>query len=266
MLGPAWQGVVLAGGFTTYLDRSYRVEIADTLTLGGSQQAVTDILTSDGGITDVRLAAARRFGRIAIGAGLHLLTGSSRSRAQRIFSDSSTYNSSFESDEIAYTGMGYSASALLRVLPGLFVTGYVRSDTRLTSDVRSTTVATHELPVTVGGAVRWQPAPAASFAASMTRRSWADAADTGAFNTTSWSAGAELGPRRSPLRLGVRGGDLPFGPGSRAPREFAVAAGSSLTLGGGRGIIDFTFERLRRTGSGLTETGWTALLGLTVQP
>jgi hypothetical protein len=39
-----------------------------------------------------------------------------------------------------------------------------------------------------------------------------------------------------------------------------------LTLAGGRGVIDLTLERLRRTGGGLTETGWSVLVGLTVRP
>jgi hypothetical protein len=263
--GPLWHGVVLAGGFATYLDRSYRVAIADTIILGGSQQAVTDKLSSDGGVTDVRLVAAKRLGRVALGAGFHLLTGSARVLAQRSFTDTSVYRSVTQTDEIAFTGMGYSASAMVTVTRGLAVTGYWRTDTRLTSQVRTATVAVNDLPVTIGGGVRWQPAPEAGFAAAVTHRSWASAADSGAFNTTSWSAGAQLGSGGRPFRLGVRGGDLPFGPG-RAPREFAVAAGTGLTLADGRGVIDVTLERLRRTGGGLTETGWSVLVGLTVRP
>jgi hypothetical protein len=263
--GPLWHGVVLAGGFTTYLDRSYRVVISDTITLGGSGQAVTDNLSSDGGVTDIRVVAARRVGRIALGAGFHLLTGSARVVAQRLFTDTSAYRSVTQADEIAFTGMGASASAMVTVARGLAVTVYGRSDTRLTSQVRAATVAINDLPITIGGGVRWQPAPAASFAAAVTHRSWASAADSGAFNTTSWSAGAQLGSGGRAFRVGVRGGDLPFGPG-RAPREFAVAAGTGLTLAGGRGIIDLTLERLRRTGGGLTETGWSVLVGLTVRP
>jgi hypothetical protein len=263
--GPLWHGFVLAGGFATYLDRSYRVVIADTITLAGSQQAVTDLLSSDGGVTDIRLVAAKRLGRVALGVGLHLLTGSARVVAQRSFTDTSAYRSVTQADEIAFTGMGYSASTLVTVTPGLAVMGFWRSDTRLTSQVRTATVSVNDLPVTIGGGVRWQPAPEAAFAAAVTHRSWASAVDSGAFNTTSWSVGAQLGSGRRPFRLGVRGGDLPFGPG-RAPREFAVAAGTGLTLADGRGVIDVTLERLRRTGGGLTETGWSVLVGLTVRP
>ncbi len=265
VLGTLGHGVVVGGGFTTYLDRSYKVTIADTITLGGSGQAVTDILASDGGVTDVRFVVARRWGRLALGGGYHLLTGSTRVAAVRTFTDTSTYRGVAESDEIAYHGAGYSASALL-TLPHVSITGFWRTDARLTSEVGGATVAVNDLPRTVGGAIRWQPAPDVTFAGSMLRRSWAVAADSNAYNTTSWSAGADVRLGGVPLRFGVRGGDLPFGPGGHAPSERAVAVGSGLTLSQGRAIIDFALERLRRRSAGLTETGWTALVGLTVRP
>jgi hypothetical protein len=264
VLGSLGHGVVAGGGFTTYLDRSYRVTISDTITLGGSGQAVTDELASDGGVTDARIILARRFERLALGAGYHLLTGSTRVDAVRRFSDTSTYRGVSQSDEIAYHGAGFSASALV-TLPHLWLAGFWRSDTRLTSEVQRTTVTENDLPQTVGGAIRWQPAPDVNFAASLLRRSWASAADSNAYNTTSWSAGADI-RLGLPVRFGARGGDLPFGPGGKAPREFAVAVGSGLTVSQGRAVIDFAVERLRRTTTGLTETGWTFLVGLTLRP
>jgi hypothetical protein len=217
VMGSLGYGIVLGGGFTTYLDRSYKVTITDTITLGGSGQAVTDDLASDGGITDVRLAVARRWGRLSLGAGFHLLAGSTRVYAVRTFSDTSAYRGVSESDEIAYHGVGYSASAVLAINARLAVTGFWRTDTRLASEVGAITTAVNELPQVVGGAIRWAPAPDLNFAGSVLRRSWAVAADSNAYNTTSWSAGAEVRLAGVPLRFGARGGDLPFGPGGRAP-------------------------------------------------
>jgi hypothetical protein len=264
--GPLWHGVVLAGGFSTYLDRSYRVRIADTLLLGGSPQAITDELSSDGGVTDIRLVAARRFGPLALGAGFHLLSGSSRLEAIRTFTDTSTYKGALQTEEVAFSGAGVSGSAMLRVRRGLTLAAYVRSDGRLTAEVRGTTVSRADLPATVGMAVAWLPAPDARFAASLSHSSWGRASDSGAFNTTSWSAGTELGSALHPLRFGVRSAQLPFGPGQSAPRELAIAGGFGITVAHGLGVVDFALERLRRTGSGLTETGWTALVGLTLRP
>jgi hypothetical protein len=196
---------------------------------------------------------------------VHLLSGSSRFAFVRAFSDTSSYSGVSQSGEIAYRGSGISASAILTLGRGLEVAGFWRSDSRLRSEENGVGVASSDLPTTLGGALRWQPAPEATLAASLTRRTWASSADSNAYNTTSWAAGAEFG-RVLPLRLGVHGGDLPFGPGGVAPREFAFALGTGRAFAAGRGIIDVTLERLRRTGAGLTETGWTALLGVTVRP
>jgi len=263
--GPAWSHIVLAAAFSTYLDRSYHVVINDTITLGGSSQAISDDLSADGGVTDMRFVAARRFGHLALGAGLHLLAGSSRFQFTRSFSDTSTYGQASQAGEVAFRGSGLSASAILAVGSHLQVAALYRSDSHLRGEENGTVVARNDLPTTVGGALLWQPAPEASLAVSLLRRSWATAADSNAYNTTSWSAGAEFG-RAIPLRVGVRGGDLPFGPGGQTPREFAFAFGTGRTFAGARGIIDVTLERLRRTGAGLTETGWTALLSVAVRP
>jgi hypothetical protein len=264
--GPTWSGVTMGAGVSTYLDRSYRVVIRDSVTLGGSSQAVTDALSSDGGVTDLRFVVARRFGPVDVGIGYHLLGGSSRFDVRREFADTSRYGTVEQTGEVAYRGSGYSGSVIVRLGRSVRLAGFARGDTRLNTEENAVSVAKNDLPLTVGGAIHWQPAPEASVAASLMRRSWSTATDSGAFNTTSWSVGAEIGSRRLPLRLGVRGGDLPFGPAATAPREFAFAVGSGFQLSQGRGIIDLTLERLRRTGSGLTETAWTVLVGMTVRP
>src|SRR2546422_11193132 len=69
-----------------------------------------------------------------------------------------------------------------------------------------------------------------------------------------------------PIRLGVRGGQLPFGPGTKAPTEFAASAGTGRAFAQGRALIDLGVERLERRGGILTERVWTALVGLTVRP
>src|SRR5437773_3169794 len=54
--GPVTRRIVVGGGFSTYLDRSFGVIIQDTVNLRGVLQPVTDEITSDGAITDLRLA------------------------------------------------------------------------------------------------------------------------------------------------------------------------------------------------------------------
>jgi len=263
--GRVHRRLAIAAGFTTYLDRSWDVTQRDSVLLRGTLARYTDEVTSDGSIADLRLAAASRLSRrIAVGAGLHLLSGSTRETAERRFDDT-TFHTVQQLAEVRYSGIGVSGSLLLGVAPGLSVTGWARADNRLRARVADTTSAETDLPRMAGGGILLAPSPSARFAASVAWRGWARAG-AGAFDTWSWSAGTEIGSGRMPLRFGVRGGQMPFGPGPTAPTEFAAAAGTGRAFAQGRALLDVGVERLERRGGGLTERVWTALVGLTVRP
>ena len=263
--GPVARRVTVGGGFASYLDKTYEITLQDTLTLRGAPVPVTDDVASDGGVSDLRLSAASRLGsRVAVGLGAHVLVGSTRITVRRTFSDT-TYRTSLQVDEVRYDGFGVSGSVLLDPLSTLRIAAFARSDGRLRTRVESALVTETNLPTTVGAALRWAPSPSARLAAGVTRRSWGDAG-AGAFNTVDWSAGLEIGSLTRPLRFGVRGGQLPFGPGPRAPTEWGVAAGTGFGFAAGHGLLDFGIERLERKGAGATERVWTLLAGLTVRP
>jgi hypothetical protein len=259
------QRLAIAAGFTTYLDRSWDVTLRDSVLLRGTLQRYTDEITSDGSVADLRLAAASRLSsRIAVGAGLHLLAGSTRETAERRFDDTS-FHAVQQLAEVRYSGIGVSGSLLLGIAPGLSVIGWARADNRLRATVADTTSAETDLPRMAGGGLLVSPSRSVRFAGSVAWRGWARAG-AGAFDTWSWSAGAEIGSGRMPLRFGVRGGQLPFGPGPTAPTEFAAAAGTGRAFAQGRALLDLGVERLERRGGGLTERVWTALVGITVRP
>jgi hypothetical protein len=238
--------LVVSLGFASYLDRSYDVVTRDSVVLNGAQVPYNDETASDGGVTDVRLAAASRLGaRFAVGLGIHALTGSARITATRTFDDTITYATVRDTEIVRYTGLGVSASARLDVTPHVAMVGFARTDTRC-------------------GALRLVLSPSLRVAGSVTWRDWSSAGPD-AYNTLNWSAGAELGGRSGGLRLGARGGQLPFGPGGSAPSEWGVSAGMGRSFAGGHGILDLGAERLTRSGAGLTEHVWTLLVGLTVQ-
>jgi hypothetical protein len=257
--------LALAAGFTTYLDKSWDVQLRDSSLLRGALQHYTDEFTSDGSVADLRLAAASRLTRrIAIGAGIHLLSGSARETAERRFDDT-TFHTVQQLAEVRYSGLGFSGSILIGVLPGLSVAGWARSDGRLRAKAGDTTSALTDLPRGAGGGVLLALSPNVRLGGSVAWRSWSRTGP-GAFNTWSWASGAEIGSGRMPLRFGVRGGQLPFGPGTVAPTEFAAAAGTGRTFAQGRASMDLGVERLERRGTGLTERVWTVLLGITVRP
>ncbi|HEV2750954.1 MAG TPA: hypothetical protein VGV12_10575 [Gemmatimonadales bacterium] len=257
--------LAVAAGFTTYLDKSWDVTERDSTLLRGTLERYTDELTSDGSVADLRLAAASRLTRrIAIGAGIHLLAGSTRETAERRFDDT-TFHTVRQLAEVRYSGFGVSGSILIGVAPGLSLAGWARSDGRLRAKAGDTTTALTDLPRGAGGGLLFAPSPKVKIGGSVAWRSWSRTGP-GAFNTWSWSGGAEIGSGRMPLRLGVRGGQLPFGPGTTAPTEVAATAGTGRTFAQGRASLDLGVERLERRGTGLTERIWTVLVGITVRP
>ena len=252
-------------GFTTYLDKTWDVGRRDSMLLRGEEERYLDEVTSDGSVSDLRLALASRLSRrIAIGGGVHVLAGSTRMTAARRFDDS-TFHTVQQVAEVRYDGFGVSGSVLIGVTRWLALAGWVRSDNRLRAKVADTTSAMTDLPVMAGGGVQFLPSPSARFAASVARRSWSRAG-AGAFDTWGWSAGAEFGSRSMPIRFGARGGTLPFGPGATAPTEVAGSVGTGRAFAQGRALVDLGLERLERRGGGLTERVWTVLVGLTVRP
>ncbi|MGH7644768.1 MAG: hypothetical protein ACREMR_04190 [Gemmatimonadales bacterium] len=259
------RGWVGSLGFSTYLDRSYRVVIRGDTILRGQPEPFTDDLSSEGAVTDVRLALARRLGRrLAIGAGFHLLVGSTREQVSRDFENPS-YATSAQRTEVFYNGLGATASLMADPLAGVRLAGWLRSDSRLTTETEDAEVARNDLPVQAGAAVHWQPRPFSRFAASVAWSGWSVSAPD-AFDTFNWSVGAEVGGSSLPLRLGVRGGRLPFGPGAEAPTELGAAIGTGLRVARGRGTLDLGVEYLRREGPGLTERVWTVMLGVGIRP
>src|SRR5207245_11209719 len=243
--------LVISGGFTTYLDRSGDVTLRDSTVLRGELERYRDEITSDGSVGDLRLAAAGRWSRrLALGAGIHILAGSTRMTAERRFDDS-TFHAVGQVAEVRYDGFGVSGSVLIGVAPGLTIAGWARSDNRLRAKVADTTSAVTDLPRMAGGGILFAPSPNARVAASVAWRAWSRAG-TGAFDTWNWSAGMEFGSRRMPIRLGGRGGQMPFGPGTKAPTEVAGSLGTGRAFAQGRAFIDVGLERLERRGGGLT--------------
>jgi hypothetical protein len=256
--------LVVAGGFGAYLDRTYRTALRDSALIRGEMEAYTDIIASDGGVSDVRLAGAWRLGsRVAAGAAFHLLAGATRSSAQRTFDDSAAYEGAFEVTDVQHTGMGVSGGVLLDVLPSVRIALWGRSDSELRVSVEDVETARYGLPTTVGGGLRWTLSPELRLAALVSQHTWADA---GGRNTVEWAVGAEGGAASTPGRVGIRGATLPFGPAGIKPTEFAVAAGFARAFSEGRARIDLAVERITRSGGDLRENVWSVLLGFSLQP
>lgn len=257
--------VRVGAGFATYLDRSYVVVRRDSLLLRGIQQPFTDELKSDGNVTDLRLAiAGRPTRRIAIGGAVHLLTGSTQEEVRRRWDDSLTYRNTFELENVEYTGVGVSVSALVAVTARVRVAGWYRSDGTLTTKARGASVATDELPTQLGAGVEWRPRGVLRVAGTVRWAGWGVA--RGGHDTFGWAVGAEAGSQSLPVRIGVRRDQMAFGPGGDAPTELGFTAGLGKAFGQGRARFEFALERVLRSGVELDERLWTMQIGLVVQP
>ena len=167
---------VVGGGFATYLDQSYDVVTRDSVLLRGVMVPFTDDFASDGGISDLRVAAAARLGpTLAVGLGLHVMTGSARVTATRTFGDSNVYATVRDSQLVRQTGFGVSASARVNLPPALSIIGFVRGDGHFNTKVDDKDAGETDLPNMAGGAVRLTLSPIASIrpkrAAAATRTS-----------------------------------------------------------------------------------------------
>lgn len=275
----------VGASFTNYTDRDFAVASTDTLLLRGEDVVVHDTLTSRGGISDLRLAAAWRRPGTAIGAALHVITGSARVSLARAFEDSA-YAPIGQRAEISYAGVGVSLGATRVLRPNLALAAFVRADGSVDVDRDSTSVGSVNLPVTVGGGVRWRPMSRLDAAASVVGRTWSAADDdiralggTGADNTLEVSGGFEWTrnprtPATLPLRVGAHTRTLAFRTeaGSQ-PSERGVSLGTGMAFARDpqtfvpRAQVDLSVSHLWRSAEGgYSETAWLIAVGVNVRP
>jgi len=275
--------LALSFSYSTYADRDFTTASSGTLSPRGIPVAFTDTLTSRGGISDLRLAGGWQLTpRIAVGAGVHFLTGSNRLNTRRVFEDS-LFIPALQRAELAYQAIGVSAGVLVTPTAGLSLAGAVRKDGALSIERDSAAAGDVDLPLTLMGGARFRVRSRIDLSAQVSHRGW-DVADSGlrangavgARSTIDVSGGIELinDPRRPgdrPIRIGVRYATLPFLlADTDQPSEWGVSIGSGLRFRPGTdsrdvGGIDVALERIQRSqGSNYSESAWILSVGLSI--
>jgi hypothetical protein len=264
--------------YSIYTERSYDVETTDTVSIRGADVEVKDRLKSDGGIADVRFAVAWTLGpRFEVGAGVHLLSGSTRERLQRVFSDP-VYMPVSQRGDVDYTGWGLSFGAVATPLRTLRVGAVVRRDSRLSVNDALLPALEIQLPWSIAAGATLAPTRLLRLSVTAQHRSWSGAQDdvpewveVTVFDTWEVGSGLEIGgpdvgASRFPLRVGFRYAQLPFSPNASQPREIGLSAGSGVLFASNRAFFEFSLERVLRDGGGATERAWQLALGLTLRP
>lgn len=271
----------MAGSVTAsvYTDRTFGLAVQDTLMLRGAPVVAYDTVFSRGGVSDLRIAAAYGLGRqVAVGLGLHLLTGSNRFDSRRRHSDSA-YAPVRIVSELSFAGVGVSAGAVVEAAPGLQLSAFARLDGDLSIDKDATDLGDLSLPRTLGGGLQWAPSRRFAVAGHVMAQTWSrldqeikDREGVGAVNTVRVAGGLEWvrdasAAGRFPIRLGFRWDQLPFPPveGAGAGRELAIALGSGFRFSGGRGSLDMALERVWREEGSFRERAFALKLGVGIR-
>ncbi len=270
----------VSGSFGSYTDRDFGFVTTDSTPVNGQPVGFRDSLESRGGTSDFRLALGYRNGNIlAVGLGLHFITGSNRFFLSRIFDDS-LFAPVRQRSELAYNAIGMSLGAVYHPIEPLLISALVRKDGSMNVDRDSLQAYTYELPWTLAGGAQYQIKGRGTVSAEVTYTTWANAnqellsnGGTGAENALDAALGVELTtsrptPSKFPLRLGLRSRKLPFPltPGVQ-PSEFSVAIGTGGRFAKGHAAADVALQRLWRSDdNGFSEDAWVLTLGLTLKP
>jgi hypothetical protein len=275
---PAGQRIVVGVSVSEYLDRTWSVSTAHDSTLRDSTVTLTDVASSTGGVTDLRLGAAYRITpSFVVGVAIHGLAGSTKLSVQRSFSDSGFigYEDVATTD---FSGVGVSLGAQGRLGDHFAVAGAVRLNSRLTAQADNGATARIAMPAEFSGSVMFAPARGFGFAATVGYQTWARAAGdllaAGQDRSRSvWNValGSEIDAftflgQRVPVRLGYRWRQLPFPVAGSALSEHAFSGGLGITLAGGRATLDAGVDVGSRTAGGATEKFTTGFVGVIVRP
>jgi hypothetical protein len=274
---PLWVGL----SYSNYTTRDYSLVFPATVVLRGLPVAVNDTIESRGGINDLQLAVAYRpAARLAIGVGAHIFTGINRLDVHRVFADSA-YLASRQSSELSFAGFGVSLGILGQLSRSLTLGLLARADGHVSIQEDSLPNQQRvDLPITLGGALRWQPSRKLTLAGQVLAHNWSRANDdivsnggVGSVNTVEAAGGLEFTPdprrpQRRPLRLGFRYAKLPFplAAGTTA-KEYGVTAGTGYSFAADRAALDLSLERIWRSQDAqFSERAWLLTVGVTVRP
>jgi hypothetical protein len=271
-IGSRW---MIGFSSSTLLDRSW--ETTNELLIGQLPDTATAITTfrTAGAMNDVRVAGAYRLAQsFQIGIGVHALTGESRTERQLIVSDSAQYIPALERRSFSYSGNAVSVGATWRPAPALNIGASARMGGTVDAESNDTTVSTADYPTRAGASLEFTGIRGLTLGARLGWVAWSKLEPlslTDAPVRDTWDYGLGLEGRGPsvfgadlPLRAGYARRTLPYGPPDGSDvTESAISGGLGIPVAGGRGMLDFSVERLIRDAPGdVSERGWVVGLGM----
>ncbi|HXC24896.1 MAG TPA: hypothetical protein VNU46_03200 [Gemmatimonadaceae bacterium] len=267
---------------STFLDRTWQTQASSVENIGPDTVTRTQILRSEGGITDVRLALAYAINsRIRIGIGGHGYSGSDRIALTQQFADTLDFRDFSETTSLRYAGNAVSGGVEVDLLPSLSLSVSGRAGGTLRMYTGDTLLSTGRVPNHYAGSLTFQGIPGTLLAVRVAHDQWSSlsslsvdttATRSQAIDANDVSAGVEsngphLGDQQIAIRLGVRVRTLPFDLGMTPIHETSFGGGLGIPLAQNHAVIDLALLHSDRHGvSGISESAYNFSIGLSVRP
>lgn len=272
-----YRRVTVAASASTFLDRTYRNVYSDSQDIGGETVPSTLIATSNGAMTDARVAASWWVKEsFQVGASVHALVGENRTTFGRSFPDSTGIGGFTQLSTLTFSGKALTIGAVYYPMKGLVLGGSIRRGGSLDAYQDSKVLATADAPDRMGLTVAWTGIPNTTLAARFERTNWSDMQSLGGpqmstFDANDLGLGVEVvGPRvagaPSYTRFGFRSRTLPFGVNGDQVSERSVSGGVSVPFARGRAQVDLALQRATRAAAGADEKAWFVSIGLGIRP
>ncbi len=272
----------MAVGISTHslLDRTWATTIRSGQRLGPDSVLFTESNRSSGAINETRLTVgwAALNGKIALGAGLHLVTGENRLNLRRQFDDSLRYGTLNRDLTLAYSGRGVSGGVILQPVRWFSLAASARQGGGIDLRIEDTLKTSASVPNRFGFAARLDAIPGLSLMATADRATWSRLNGLGSVQSAArdaweYGVGAEFFTTRArritdwSYSAGYRTRELPFAAGGSGVDEKLLSAGVAMPLARGRASVDIGALRVTREATGsVSEKAWQLSVGLTVRP
>jgi hypothetical protein len=276
---------------STFLDRTWSSVTETQQDIGGTIVDATELFSSNGGITDFRLALAYTASpRFQIGLGGHVFSGENRITIEQRFPDTVAFSGTRQTSDISYSALGASAGVVWRPVTSLGLGASVRVGGDMESQAGDSVLSSAQLPLRYGFGVTYSGISGVSLAARANFDEWSAmqplrraGSSMRAFDSWDYGVGADVtGPtisrRNIALRVGARYRGLPFGVGSGVAgveskvNELSFSGGFGIPLGVGRSRLDVGVVRATRkseqetTLNASSERAYIFSLGVRVRP
>lgn len=276
---------------STFLDRTWSSGSEIQQDIGGTVVDAVESFTSNGGITDFRVALAYSATRLfQVGVAGHVFSGENSILIEQRFPDTVTFSGTVQRSQIGYSGLAASTGIILRPSTKLGLGASVRVGGDIESYSGDVAISKAKVPLRYGVGVQYSGIEGVSLSARANFDEWSAmeplkraGSNLRAYDSWDYGIGADvsgpsIGRRTIALRLGARRRGLPFGVGGGTTgeqtrvNETSFSGGFGLPLGIARSHLDVGVARATRkpedaaVAGGATETAYIFSFGVRVRP